>query len=140
MGYRLLTILLLALHFGYLGYLVAGGFLAWRWPRTIWTHALAAAWAATTVTFHLVCPLTWAEDQTRQRAGEPPLTEGFINRYIEGTLYPQRYALLVQVLVAVLVVGSWLGLAWRQQRRSRKSLVDGTRATKAGNPRTPPLP
>ena len=43
MGYRLLTTLILVLHFGFLVYLVVGGFLAWRWPRTLWLHLVAAA-------------------------------------------------------------------------------------------------
>lgn len=150
MGYRTLTILILALHFGYLGYLVAGGFLAWRWPRTIWAHAAAAGWAVTTVTFRLDCPLTSAEDWSRQRAGEPPLTSGFIDRYVEGVLYPQRYAAAVQVLVALLVLGSWLGL-FHHRRQSRRQVGagtgvgtgtqvgGGTRAAKAGNSRTTTL-
>lgn len=129
MGYQLLTIVLLALHFGYLGYLVVGGFLAWRWPRTIWAHAAAAAWAVTTVTFHLDCPLTLAEDWSRQRAGEPPLTAGFIDRYVEGVLYPQRYALAVQLLVALLVLGSWLGLARRFGPVWRRRKAGGRRDT-----------
>lgn len=41
--YQILTTLVLTLHFGYLAYVVVGGFVAWRWPRTIWVHLVAAA-------------------------------------------------------------------------------------------------
>lgn len=113
MGYRILIILVLALHFGFLAYLVVGGFLAWRWPRTGWLHLAAAAWGVTVVTAQLTCPLTYAEHWARQRAGETGVRRGFIDRYIEGVIYPERYALLAQALVAVLVLVSWVGLFHR---------------------------
>lgn len=115
MGYQILTTLILAVHFGYLGYLVTGGFLAWRWPRTVWSHSIVAMWGIVVTALDLTCPLTWAEDWSRQQAGEPPLTSGFIDRYIEGVLYPERYATVVQILVALLVAASWAGLAYRRR-------------------------
>lgn len=125
MGYRLLTTLILAAHFGFLAYVVFGGFLAWRWPRTIWPHFAAAAWGAVVVAASLRCPLTSAESWSRQRAGEAKLTAGFIDRYIEGVLYPQRYAALMQVLAAVAVVISWIGvLVLRRRRRTRSLTAD----------------
>jgi len=110
MGYRLLIMLVLALHFGFMAYLVIGGFLTWRWPWTVWAHLAAATWAVVVVTAGLTCPLTLAEHWARRRAGETDVGEGFIDRYLEGVLYPERYADLVQLLVAVLVVVSWVGL------------------------------
>lgn len=116
--YRALTTAILVVHFAYLAYVVVGGFLAWRWPRTIWLHLVAAAWGLVVVAFPLVCPLTAAEDWSRRRAGEAGLTRGFIDRYIEGVLYPERYTLALQVLAGLLVVGSWVGFLLR--RRSRR--------------------
>jgi len=49
MGYRLLADGVAGIHYGYLAYLVSGGFIAWRWPRTIVTHVLAAAWGVVVV-------------------------------------------------------------------------------------------
>jgi len=45
---------------------------------------------------------------------------GFIDRYIEGVLYPERYSELVMAVVALLVVGSWLGLWLRRRGAVRK--------------------
>ncbi|GAB3145725.1 DUF2784 domain-containing protein [Micromonospora sonneratiae] len=127
MGYRLLTTLILTLHFGFLAYLVVGGFLAWRWPRTIWSHLVAVSWGIVVVAAGLDCPLTYAEHWSRRQAGESGVMRGFIDRYIEGVLYPERYAMLVQVLVALLVGTSWVGLwvrrrgaVWRGPFLSRK--------------------
>lgn len=119
MSYRLLATAILVVHFGYLAYLLAGGFLAWRWPRTLWLHVIAAAWGFVVVAAQLTCPLTVAENWARRRAGEPTTAQGFIDHYIEGVLYPQRYTGLVQALAAVVVLGSWTGLARRRRRRAR---------------------
>jgi small-conductance mechanosensitive channel len=115
-GYRVLAGAVLATHFAYLGYLVLGGFLAWRWVWTVWPHTLAALWGVLVVGLSLSCPLTWAENWARRRAGEPPLAGGFIDRYITGVLYPAQYTAVVRVLVALVVIGSWVGvyLRWRR--------------------------
>lgn len=109
MGYKVLTTLVLTLHFGYLAYVVVGGFLAWRWPRTIWLHLVAAAWGLAVIGIPLQCPLTWVEDWSRRRAGEGGLSAGFVDRYIENVLYPERYTALLQALAALTVVGSYVG-------------------------------
>ncbi len=117
MGYRLLAWLIVLLHFGFLVYLLLGGFLAWRWPRAIWPHLAAVAWGIAVIGAELGCPLTYAEHWARRQAGEIGIRQGFIDRYLEGVLYPERYTLLVQVLVAVVVAGSWIGLLLRYRRR-----------------------
>jgi hypothetical protein len=119
-GYRLLTTAILGLHFAFVAYAVLGGFLAWRWPRTIWTHLAAGAWGFVVIAASLTCPLTYAEDWSRQRAGEPGLTKGFIDRYIEGVVYPERLATLMQVLAATAVVVSWVGFVLKQRRRPQR--------------------
>ena len=120
MGYRILASAILVVHLGFLAYVVLGGFLAWRWPRAFWPHLVAAAWGLAVVTVPLTCPLTAAENWARQRAGEPALRTGFVDRYIEGVLYPARYTHLLQVLVGVLVGGAWLGALLLLRGRKRR--------------------
>jgi Protein of Unknown function (DUF2784) len=127
-GYRVLVTVILTAHFAFLAYVVLGGFLAWRWPRAIWPHLAAAAWGFAVVAVPLTCPLTTAENWARRRSGSAALTKGFIDRYIEGVLYPERFTRLLQILVAVVVLGSWVGavLRWRRRRTldtKRKSEV-----------------
>ncbi|MCV7085292.1 DUF2784 family protein [Mycolicibacter hiberniae] len=43
--YRIAVVLIVAAHLGFLGYVVVGGFLALRRPRTLWLHGVAVAWA-----------------------------------------------------------------------------------------------
>jgi hypothetical protein len=123
---RVLVTVILTVHFGFLAYVVLGGFLAWRWPRLFWPHLAAAGWGLAVVAVPLTCPLTVAENWARERAGLAPESRGFIDRYIEGVLYPSRYTLLLQVLVGVLVIGSWAGAyLFRRNRRRRVETVSG---------------
>ncbi len=133
MGYRALVTVVLVVHFGYLAYVVFGGFVAWRWPRAVVPHLFAAAWGLAVVGIPLTCPLTAVEDWARRRSGQAGVTEGFIDRYIEGVLYPERYTVVLQVLAGVVVVGSWLGAyaRWRRQRRG----PDTTRKNEASSER-----
>lgn len=115
MGYRWLATGVVVLHATFLAYVVLGGLLTWWWPWTFWPHLLAVGWGLAVVAIPLDCPLTWLENWARRHAGQPVPTRGFIDRYVEGVLYPERYTLLVQILVALFIVGTWLvGLKrWR---------------------------
>jgi Protein of Unknown function (DUF2784) len=115
MGYQLLTKLIIAAHFAFLLYVVFGGFLAWRWPPLIWPHLVAAAWGAGIALGALECPLTDAENWARARAGSDIPTAGFIDRFVEGVLYPERFTGLLQMLAAVLVAVSWVGAYLRHR-------------------------
>ena len=117
----MLTTCILATHFAFLAYVVTGGFLAWRWPRAIWPHLVAVAWGVLVVAARLTCPLTHAEDWSRRRAGGAGLTAGFIDRYVEDIVYPERHTVLAQGLVAVAVLASWTGFAARTRPRARPS-------------------
>lgn len=129
--YRVLVTVILAAHFGFVGYVMAGGFLAWRWRAAIWPHLAAVAWAFTGVVISLECPLTAAEQWARRQAGLRTTDVGFIDRYIEGVVYPQRYTRLAQVLVALLVAGSWVG-AYLLARRRAPSRVSSRVSSRDG--------
>lgn len=97
-----------AAHFAFIGYVVTGGFLAWRWPRTIYLHVAAAAWGGLGLALGLPCPLTAVERWARERTGMPAMPpEGFIAHYLTGVVYPADAAVVVQALVFGLVATSW---------------------------------
>ena len=116
MGYRLLADGIAGVHYAYLAYLVGGGFVAWRWPRTVVAHVLAAAWAVLVVAARWPCPLTAAQNALRERGGESRLSDTFINSYIRGTCYPAAHETETRGVVAALVAVSWLGSARRRRR------------------------
>jgi Protein of Unknown function (DUF2784) len=122
MGYRWLATAALVLHFGYIAFLGLGGFLAWKWPKAIWAHLLAVAWGLLIVSGQVNCPLTWLEDWARRRAGLTRLGQGFVDRYLDNVIYPERYVNVARLGLALVVAVSYLGafLLWRS-RRARAS-------------------
>ena len=123
MAYHLLANATMLLHFAFLAYVVSGGFLAWRWPRAIWPHLLAAGWGLFSLAFGLSCPLTWVEDWSRRRAGGSGLSNGFIDTYLTGIVYPERYTGLLQSLAAAVVGVSWLRLLLRRRHPTAAPLA-----------------
>jgi hypothetical protein len=120
MGYRLLADGVAGVHYAYLAYLLGGGFVAWRWPRTIGAHAFAAFWAVLIIATPVPCPLTAAQNVLRERGGEPRLPDSFINTYVRGTFYPADHEFETRAVVAGVVVASWAGLVLRQLRGRRR--------------------
>ncbi|GAA1638394.1 DUF2784 domain-containing protein [Actinoplanes couchii] len=120
MIFRVLAEATMAVHFLFIGYVVLGGFVAWRWPWTIWLHLVAAGWGLCIVVFTLNCPLTYVEDWARERAGQSGLSRGFIDTYLTGVMYPERYLDEVRLLIAAVVLVSYAGLVYRWWRRTRR--------------------
>jgi Protein of Unknown function (DUF2784) len=122
MAYEWLVTVILALHFGYLAYLVLGGFLAWRWPRAFFVHVFACVWGVLIVLSLVDCPLTFAEHWGREKAGQTPTTAGFIDRYLTNVMYPAEYVEELRLAVAFVVLVSWVGafVLWRR-RGARRS-------------------
>jgi Protein of Unknown function (DUF2784) len=120
MGYRLVGEVAMVVHFAFLAYLVVGGFVAWRWRRSIWVHLAAAVWGGVTVLTGIACPLTAVEDWGRSKAGQEGLPPtGFIDRYVEGVIYPEQYTNVARLAVAVVVLVSWMGYVHRNRGRIR---------------------
>ena len=118
MGYRTLADAAVVLHFGFLVFLVLGGVVALRWRRVLWLHVGAVAWSLGILTVGQTCPLTAVEQWANRRAGGAPYDGGFIDRYVEGVVYPGSLTGLVRALVALVVLGSW-ALLWRRGRAGR---------------------
>ncbi|MCV7149883.1 DUF2784 domain-containing protein [Mycolicibacterium pyrenivorans] len=122
--FTIVVVFAVAMHFAFIVYLVLGGFLAWRWPATIGLHIAVVVWGAVGLALGLPCPLTDLERVARAGAGMGPLPpEGFIEHYVTGVWYPSDLGGLVQTLVFVAVLGSWVGL--RIRRRTRAATAVG---------------
>jgi len=122
--WRAAALVVVGAHFAFLAYVITGGFLAWRWPRTIVLHALAAAWGLLIVVVAVPCPLTALQNQLRELAGEPPLHSGFIGSYVTGTLYPAGAERAVQAVVGLIVIGSWVGYVLRRRATTPRATAE----------------
>ena len=109
MGYRALADAVVLVHFGFIMFVAVGALLAWRWPQLLWAHVPAVAWAAGTVVIGFPCPLTALEKGLRRLAGGGGYQGGFVDRYVEGVVYPERYTVALRVLVAAAVVIGYAG-------------------------------
>jgi hypothetical protein len=106
-------------HFAALLYIGLGGFLAWRWPQTIFVHIFFALWGvAINVIPGLPCPLTTAEDYFRHQQGLGSLPGGFNEYYIYDDLIPRNLLPMVAVVAVILLVVSYVGtfVSWRRRR------------------------
>jgi hypothetical protein len=132
--YAVLVVLTAAAHFTFVAYMVLGGFLAVRWPRTIWVHIPVVIWGIAIELIDFVCPLTGLERWARPKAGMAPLDpDGFIDHYLTGVAYPDSAANLVLAVALLTVLTSW-ALAFRARRR-RSSPQPTDRALSATNDR-----
>lgn len=132
-GWRVAAEAVAGMHLAFLAYVAAGGFLAWRWPRAIAVHLGAVGWGVAGLLVPLACPLTGLQNLFRRWAAEPPLPGGFIDRYVEGVLYPERFTPLVRAVLAAAILVSWLGWV-RIGRAGRGGRVgSGGRAGRAGH-------
>jgi hypothetical protein len=106
-------------HFAALLYIGFGGFLAWRWPKTIFLHVFFVAWGfAINLVPGLGCPLTAAEDYFRAQQGLGPLPGGFNEYYIYGDLIPRDLLPLTVIIALTAFLVSYAGvfLIWRRSR------------------------
>lgn len=108
-------------HLAFVLYVLVGGFVAWRWPRTIVLHVLAAVWGLLIVTTPVQCPLTWLQNRIRVHSGDAQLARGFVETYVTGTFYPASAQTLVQVVTAAVVLASWVGYVARARARRHSS-------------------
>jgi len=104
MAYSLLADLVLAVHLGFVVFVVLGGLLTLRWPRAAWVHVPAALWGAWIELAGGICPLTPLENELRRRAGEGGYTGGFVEHYLVPIVYPAGLTRTTQLLLGVLVI------------------------------------
>jgi Protein of Unknown function (DUF2784) len=110
---------IVAVHFAALLYIGFGGFLGWRWPKSLFIHMFFAAWGVAINTIPgLPCPLTSAEDYFRHQQGLGSLPGGFNEYYIYDDLLPRGLLPVVAVVAVIIFLVSYVGafLLWRRRR------------------------
>ena len=113
MLYRVLADAVVVVHFAFILFVAGGPLLAWRWPRVVWFHLPALAWAAVTMSIGAPCPLTPLEKGLRRLAGADGYDGGFVDHYIEGVIYPGEYSTVLRTLAAVTIAVGYTGLLRR---------------------------
>ncbi|MFZ5759599.1 MAG: DUF2784 domain-containing protein [Thermodesulfobacteriota bacterium] len=111
-------------HLAFIVFVVAGGLLAFRWPRLALVHLPAAGWGAFIEFTGRICPLTPLEERLRQ--GNGPGEEGFIAHYLLPIIYPAGLTPAVQIGLGVAVIVVNAGVyGWLIAGRLRKAGTGG---------------
>lgn len=125
-------------HFGFVLFVAAGGFLVLRWPVLAWLHVPCFVWGALISFAGWICPLTPLENHFRRLAGQEGYETGFVEHYIIPILYPGALTRGIQVGlgVAVLLVNGaiYARLLFRMRRRRRDGAgIAGSRREVSGS-------
>ena len=99
MIYRALADLVLVVHLAFVLFVVLGGLLVVRWTWLAWLHIPAAAWGVLIEFTGWICPLTPLENSFRTRGGEAGYAGGFIQHYIQPSLYPAGLTRSTQIVL-----------------------------------------
>lgn len=114
--------LLALVHLLFVLFVLFGGVLTWRWPRSAWLHLPALAWGVALELMGWPCPLTGWEFQLRGAA--PPASageEGFVAALILPILYPAALSRDDQQLLGILLL-TWNAGIYLVARRHHQIL------------------
>lgn len=117
--YGFLADAVVLVHFGFVLFVVLGGFLVLRWRWLAWLHLPAAAWGALIEFAGWICPLTPLELWLRRTGGEAGYSGGFIEHYLLPVLYPAALTREVQIALGLGVLAVNLiayALVWQRKR------------------------
>ena len=106
----------IAVHVGFVVFVLVGGVLALRWRRVMWLHAPAVVWGVLIEYGNWVCPLTPLENYLRERSGATTYTGDFIDHYVMPLLYPTHLTRGIQMALCTLVLALNVVVYWRLYR------------------------
>jgi uncharacterized protein DUF2784 len=104
MWYLIAADLVLVVHLLFIGFVVGGSFLAWRWPRLIWVQLPAMVYGALVELVGFACPLTALQNYLLHRGGQAGYRGGFISHYLIQVIYPPGLTRPIQVGLGLVVV------------------------------------
>ena len=122
MHYRIAADVILAIHLGFIAFVMLGGLLGLRYRWAAFVHIPAAVWGAFVEISGRICPLTTLENSLRRSAGESGYPESFVEHYLIPIIYPAGLTRSVQlafaglVIIVNVVIYGWLNYRWTKPR------------------------
>ena len=104
MLYQLAADFIVLIHFAFIVFVLAGGFLVLKWRWVIWLHIPAAIWGALIVMVGWICPLTPMENILRQAGAGEIYTNSFIDRYLAPVIYPAGFTNEMFIAMGIVVI------------------------------------
>ena len=117
MGWRWLANGVVLLHFGFVAFVILGALAIPRFPRLVWLHLPAVAYAILIQAIGWRCPLTDVEKWLRRLGGETPYAPEFLPYYVWHPLGlgGNEPAIGIGLVALIVAVGARPYLAWRRQ-------------------------
>ena len=130
MVFTALALATVLLHFGFIVFVIFGGFAVARRPRLAPLHLAGAAWGAYVSLANRICPLTPLENWFRREGGGMAYAGDFLEHYLLAVIYPAGLTAATQrALGAGVIVLNAAVYAW---------ILKSRRARRAGRAVTPP--
>ncbi len=104
------------IHFAFIAFVIAGGFLVLRWRWVAWIHVPAAVWGTLIELAGWYCPLTNIENSLLQKAGEAGYSDGFVAHYIFSLIYPSGLTRGLEIAIGLVVLAVNVGVYVRALR------------------------
>jgi uncharacterized protein DUF2784 len=121
--YRLLADLVVLLHFGFVLFVILGGFLVARQRRVMWFHLATVFWGAFIEFAGWICPLTPLENRLRAKSGTDGYDSDFVAHYIIPILYPEGLTRETQIALGAVVIMINLGIyGWILRRKAGRNV------------------
>ena len=124
---KLLTAdLIVLIHFGFILFVIFGGFLVMKWRWFIWLHVPTVVWGAMLEFFGWNCPLTILENELRQKNNDGAYSNGFIEQYIIPVIYPEELTRDIQIALGIAVIFlnlfiyTWCFKEWTKYQQAQK--------------------
>lgn len=99
----MLADLIVLIHFGFILFVIFGGFLVLKWHKLIWLHLPAAIWGALIEFTGWICPLTTLENRLRS-SSDGAYASGFIEHYLIPVIYPSGLTREIQLGLGLAVI------------------------------------
>jgi hypothetical protein len=138
MIYSLLADAVVAVHVGYVSYVVLGQLAIWlgllfrsQWVRNPWfrwSHMVMMAIVGIEALFEFTCPLTTLEYSLRQKAGDRAVEGSFVGRLLDNLIFVDALPgtiTAMHVTFALIVVGTFLLARPRPFRRRKTPCESG---------------
>jgi hypothetical protein len=149
--YRILADAVVAVHVGYVAFVVigqllvwAGLLLRWRWVRNPvfrWVHLAMMAVVGLEAVFDIVCPLTRLEATLRRWAGQAAAGESFLGRLLHDLIFvdlPPAVISAIHISFALLVLATFvLAPPWSWTARRFHAAGRGGTLAEGGRERLP---
>src|SRR3954465_8547866 len=104
MIFQTLATAVAVIHFAFIVFVIAGGFLVLRWPGMKWVHLPAALWGALIEIGGWICPLTILVTMLLPRAGTAGYDDRVVAHHLLHVIYPNGLTRGMAFAIAAFVI------------------------------------